>query len=279
MKKSRVCLISAVALIVAVTASGLIFRNSLALAIGSHYIDTGYYDKASHVLYYGNSPGCEAARKYASTRIEIKNCYKYMLSNYESNQLNMWQKTLDEISCNGNEKISTKANELYNSIESITEIDSQWDDVDKNIDSLLNVFSEYNRLHIQINGENTPFIPAEEFNRLKIWQDDLNSVIKYASEIKNYEDVYLLSYFIKEAQSEIIQLNQEMNSVIKSGYSLTDNVRYSDNSARNFPTINNGNGVSFTFADKELYMQYLRAGIRSHLISEYLTSYYYDKES
>ena len=69
-----------------------------------------------------------------------------------------------------------------------------------------------------------------------------------------------------------------MDSVSAAGHGLDENVHYSDNTARNFPEINNGNGTVISFRNKADFKKYLLAGIRSRLVSTQLVAYYYDSE-
>ena len=148
----------------------------------------------------------------------------------------------------------------------------------KDVDSLLDVFSEYNRLRIQKNGVNTVFTLREEYSKLEKWQANLKNISDYAEVIPDYENVYLLSYLIKEAQSEIVQLKSEMDAAAADGYALDDNVHYNGSSARNFPAINNGSGTVITFRNKPEFEKHLLAGIRNQLVSTQLLKFYYGAE-
>ena len=256
-------------------------RSKLIVYFSQRSINSGDYSTAETLLEYDKSETSAALGEYINLRRDIKKQYPSLLREFDAEKIAEWRasaKSLYEKDAIGNASINACIKKIYAGTGLILSADSEYSNISADVDSLLDVFSEYNRLRIQKNGVNTVFTLREEYSKLEKWQANLKNISDYAEVIPDYENVYLLSYLIKEAQSEIVQLKSEMDAAAADGYALDDNVHYNGSSARNFPAINNGSGTVITFRNKPEFEKHLLAGIRNQLVSTQLLKFYYGAE-
>ena len=279
-KKAKITA-AVVCLALIVAAAAVITQNREKIVIRSAVRDihAGDYSRASGILEYGDGEYAAQLKKYVALRTEIKDTYPALLGAYDEDTLKKWQSESGEISASGAIEDS-QINSALDSIEAqtglILSVDSMYSTIKDDVLTLLDVFTEYNRLHIQINGENAVFTLHEEYAKLEKWQKALDKIRRYATSVPDYESVYLLSYLLKEGQSEIVQLRNEIDSVSAEGYGEYDSVHYSDNTARNFPSIKDGKGTVITFKNKAVFEKYLHESIREQLVSNGLIKFYYN---
>lgn len=273
-------------IVAAVIAAALIAvffnRSKLIIFFSERNIVNGNYSSAETLLKADNSEYASALEEYIELRRDIRRLYPSLLLEYDAGTVESWRAAAKSLASGGiirNAEIEAAVKNISAGTGLILSVDSAYADIEDDVDCLLDIFSEYNRLHIQKNGENAVFTLREEYAKIDRWQTALRNISNFAEAVPDYESVYLLSYFIKEAQSEIVQFKNEMDAVSSAGHGLDENVHYSDNTARNFPEINNGNGAVISFRNKADYKNYLLSGIRSQLVSSQLINYYYEEEN
>lgn len=280
-KRVKKTVIITAAVIAAALVAVFFNRSKLIVYFSQRSINSGDYSTAETLLEYDKSETSAALGEYINLRRDIKRHYPSLLREFDAEKIAEWRasaKSLYEKDAIGNASINACIKKIYAGTGLILSADSEYSNISDDVDSLLDVFSEYNRLRIQKNGVNTVFTLREEYSKLEKWQANLKNISDYAEVIPDYENVYLLSYLIKEAQSEIVQLKSEMDAVAADGYALDDNVHYNGSSARNFPAINNGSGTVITFRNKPEFEKHLLAGIRNQLVSTQLLKFYYGAE-
>lgn len=271
----------AAAVIAAAVVVAFLNRSRIIIYFSEKSITGGSYSTAEHLLQYDESEYASALKEYIDLRRDIKKCYPSLLQEYDSSKITQWREKSGKLAQKGieNTAIAAQVKKIYAGTGLILSADSAYSSIEDDVDSLLDVFSEYNRLHIQKHGENAVFTLREEYAKLSRWQAALDNISNFAEAVPDHDGVYLLSYLIKEAQSEIVQLKNEMDSVSSAGHGLDESVHYSDNTARNFPEINNGSGTVISFRNKTEFRKYLLSGLRSQLVSTQLINYYYDTEN
>ncbi|MBQ6265425.1 MAG: hypothetical protein IJK60_08265 [Clostridia bacterium] len=270
--------IIAAAVIAAALIAVFFNRSKIIIFFAERNITNGSYSSAQTLLNADKSEYAQALKDYIELRRDIKKCYPSLLADYDREKIMQWRKTAESLASQGvlkNAEIKATVKNIFAGTGLILSVDSAYADIEDDVDCLLDIFSEYNRLHIQKNGENAVFTLREEYAKIDRWQAAYRRISNFAEAVPDYEKVYLLSYFIKEAQSEIVQIKNEMDAVSSAGHGLDETVRYSDNTARNFPEINNGNGTVISFRNKADYKKYLLSGIRSRLVSAQLLNYCY----
>ncbi len=280
-KRVKKTVIITAAVIAAALVAVFFNRSKLIVYFSQRSINSGDYSTAETLLEYDKSETSAALGEYINLRRDIKKQYPSLLREFDAEKIAEWRasaKSLYEKDAIGNASINACIKKIYAGTGLILSADSEYSNISADVDSLLDVFSEYNRLRIQKNGVNTVFTLREEYSKLEKWQANLKNISDYAEVIPDYENVYLLSYLIKEAQSEIVQLKSEMEAAAADGYTLDDNVHYNGSSARNFPAINNGSGTVITFRNKPEFEKHLLAGIRNQLVSTQLLKFYYGAE-
>ncbi len=280
-KRVKKTVIITAAVIAAALVAVFFNRSKLIVYFSQRSINSGDYSTAETLLEYDKSEASAALGEYINLRRDIKRQYPSLLREFDAEKIAEWRasaKSLYEKDAIGNASINACIKKIYAGTGLILSADSEYSNISADVDSLLDVFSEYNRLRIQKNGVNTVFTLREEYSKLEKWQANLKNISDYAEVIPDYENVYLLSYLIKEAQSEIVQLKSEMDAAAADGYALDDNVHYNGSSARNFPAINNGSGTVITFRNKPEFEKHLLAGIRNQLVSTQLLKFYYGAE-
>ena len=105
---------------------------------------------------------------------------------------------------------------------------NEYDFMQQDIGSLMDVFAEINRLYTKDDsGKNTAFSVAQELEKIEEWERLGQSLSDFAGKLPNGESVYLLTYLIKESRGECDDLRAAMDTVLGAGYSPTDLVRLS----------------------------------------------------
>ena len=280
-KKVKKSAVIAAAVLAAALIAVFFNRSKLIILFSERNIVKGNYSAAETLLKADKGEYSKALGEYIGLRRDIKKYYPSLLIEFDAVKIGQWRGTAKTLADNGiiqNAEIGAVVRNIAAGTGLILSVDSAYAGIEDDVDCLLDIFSEYNRLHIQKNGENAVFTLREEYAKIDKWKRALEKISDFAEAVPDYEGVYLLSYLIKEGQSEIVQFENEMDAVASAGHGLDENVHYSDNTARNFPEINNGNGAVISFRNKADFKKYLLSGIRSQLISTQLIGYYYSED-
>ena len=78
--------------------------------------------------------------------------------------------------------------------------------------------------------------------------------------------MYLLTFFVKEAQGEASDLRSSINNFVMQGYDVTAPIRVTGSLNRTFPSIRNSNGILVNLQQKETYESCMYQGMCVELI-------------
>ncbi len=214
---------------------------------------------------------------YLVLRLDINADYPMLLSSLDMAKINEWSITATKIAQSNaglSDKIISDANNIRQKLEVITDSVSGFETMKPDILSLMDIFSEVNRLLTKgADGKNIPFTVAEERARLAQWQTQVNALSQYSMAVPNNQNIYLLTYLIKEAQGEIAEITEAVNSIVAGGYSETDRVRFGGSGQKTFPGVQNDKGESVDFLNKNGYIDFLGQSIEREL-AESLGEFY-----
>lgn len=275
-RKKRVRIIAATAAVI-ILLTCLAFFPKIEKAAAAGFIHSGNFDTPVFLWQNSRSGSLRDMAAYAALRNDINSQYPELSARFPEDTLASWHKTAEELQKANritDPDICLELNSLTDDLHYIQQIDRTYTTLRGTVLDLMDVFTEYNRLHLGDETGNVSFTPREELNQLALWQADLDRLNQFAVTVNGYENVYLFSYMLKEAQGEITQLTSEINAIMDSGYSLDDTVRYSDRKARTFPAVHNQGSIQLNVAQKETYEAHMQAGLRSYLISSTLIHYY-----
>lgn len=214
---------------------------------------------------------------YLALRVDINNNYPTFLSDLNMDKINEWNAAAANICENSGElskKIASDVSAIKQKLDVIVGCVDRFDAMRSEVLSLMDIFSEINRLHTKDEqGKNTAFTVSEEKARLSQWQLQLNELTEYAETVPNSESIYLLIYLIKEAQGEITDITAAIDAVAESGYTETDLVRFSGTGQKTFPSIRNDSNESVNVLEKEKYVEFMFREIQREL-AESLGEFY-----
>lgn len=265
------------AVLLVLVLTGLLLRNDLLFFAGERLVQGRNFTAAENVLEYGSNEKCRALCEYAALRNSINEKYPLLLENYDSDTVMQWRSTVERLNSEGLLKGASVESDIHSlavRLKYICDADASFERTEKLLHELMDVFLEYNRLHIHTNGINTRFTVNEELAKLEAWQAKLEEITDYAQSLPDYEQIYLFSYVIKEARGEIEELYAAMQSILDAGYGPDDEIRYSDNSRKSFPVTENQSGVSVSLTNKSAYTEQMRIELREYLVQSQLITYY-----
>lgn len=274
--KTKGFIVAGTVLLVVILA-GLLLRNDLLFFAGERLTEKQNFAAAQEVLGYASDERCEALEQYAALRNDINEKYPLLLENYDGETVMQWRSTVESLNSEGLLKgtsVEADIHSLAVRLKYICDADASFERTESLLHELMDVFLEYNRLHIHTNGINTRFTVNEEFAKLEAWQAKLEEITDYAQSLPDYEQIYLFSYVIKEARGEIEELYAAMQSALDAGYGPDDEIRYSDNSRKSFPVTENQNGVSVSLTNKSAYTEQMHVELREYLVQSQLVTYY-----
>ncbi len=269
------------AVLCAIFAAGVVllavFHAKIGTAAAERLILSEKYTQAQRVIsVFGEESGGKLG-EYAALRKEIKEKYPAVAEEYDEELINKWKETAQSLAYGGgikNGAVKNEAASLSVKLNFICTAAREYEELRPVVLHFMDVFSEYNRLHLRRGETNISFTPAEINIKLAGWEAELDAVSRYACTLPEYEGIYLLSYMLKEGRSEITALQEDMNKVLAGGYDENDVIRYGDDRGRTFPSVNNKDGVSFNLAGKEQYERQMASEIKKHLVQSSLLSFY-----
>lgn len=193
--------------------------------------------------------------------MDINENYPLLLSDFSEEKIRLWSESAQKLNLMSvflDEDLAQDINKLSQKLNVITDCLESYKSKRNGILSLMDVFNEINRLHTKdAEGKNTSFTVAQMRSKIGEWQSLSAEIASFASSLPNTENIYLFNYMVKEALGEIDDLSIAVESVIHSGYSETDNVRFSGDAQRRFPDISNSNNESVNLLEKEKYERFM----------------------
>lgn len=269
-RKPLVAAACVVFILAALLAASLAAKNTVLLSLAQKKAASGDFSAAAELVVKTEGEKSEILDKYIMLRLDINRCYPDMLTEFDSDKIAYWSETADMIKAQGNllgEKIAAEAAALSETLSGIISGVSEYELLRDDVLSMMDVFLEINRLHTKgEDGKNIGFTVAEEREKIRMWEQQCAALEEYSINIDRTESIYLLSYLIKEVQGECTDLAEAIDSVIESGYSETDRVRFSGEGRKSYPDIRSSNNVSVNLLEKENYELYVYKGICRALI-------------
>lgn len=269
---NRKLLVAAVSVVSALAVILVVFlaaKNPIYFYDAQKHTLDGEYSEAIESVRKSSGAKAEMLEKYIMLRLDINSCYPDLLTEYDSEKLIQWKSTAEFI--NGHsallgEELALQAQELNVTLGVIVDGVGCYEDLRGDVLSMMDVFAEINRLHTKgPDGKNIGFTVEEERRKIQKWEQQCDALEEYSMSLPGYEKIYLLNYLIKEVQGECSDLSEAMDSVIESGYSETDNVRFSGEGRKTYPDMQSNN-ASVNLLEKENYEHYVYKGICRALV-------------
>lgn len=251
-------------------------KNPVLLSAAQKKAEEREFSAAYELVEKTNGEKSELLKKYVELRLDINSSYPDLLTDFDSEKIEQWSKTAAEICAQGDllgEGIAKDASALSTVLGNITDNYSEYESLRDEVLSMMDVFLEINRLHSKgEDGKNIGFTVAEEREKISMWEQQCGRIEEYAMKIDESESIYLLIYLIKEVQGECGDLSEAIDSVIESGYSETDRVRFSGEARKTYPDIRSSN-ASVNLLEKDNYELYVYKGI-CRALAENLGEFY-----
>ncbi len=276
-KKALIAAVSVVCALLVALITFLACKNSLYYSIAEKKAENNDFSAALEISEKASGGKSELFCDYLMLRIDINTNYPTLLSELNIEKINEWNSAAARL-CERSGELSSKYADDVTAIKQKLDIIigcvSRYNELRTGVLSMMDIFAEINRLYTKdIQGKNTAFTVAEERIRLENWMVQLNALEDYAKTVPNSGNIYLLNYLIKEVRGEYDDVTAAINSVIESGYTETDVVRFSGSGQKNYPGIQNDNNESVTVLEKERYEDFMLQGIERAL-AESLGEFY-----
>lgn len=269
-RKPLVAAVCVVFVLAAMLAAFLAAKNPLFIFLAQKKAENSEFSSAMELAAKAEGEKAEILEKYIALRIDINESYPGLLTEFSSEKIARWSETADMIKAHGDllgKEIAEDAAALSETLGGIISGVSEYELLRDDVLSMMDVFLEINRLHTKgEDGKNIGFTVAEEREKIRMWEQQCAALEEYAIGIDRTESIYLLSYLIKEVQGECTDLAEAIDSVIESGYSETDRVRFSGEGRKSYPDIRGSNNVSVNLLEKENYELYVYKGICRALV-------------
>ncbi len=276
-KKALIAAVWVVCALLVILITFLACKNSLYYSLAENKAEDNDFSAALEIAEKASGSKAELFCDYLMLRIDINTNYPMLLSNLNIEKINEWNSAaarLCERSGELGSKYAADITAVKQRLDIIIGCVNRYNELKPEIFSMMDIFAEINRLYTKdIQGKNTAFTVAEERVKLENWLMQLASLEDYAKTVPDSESIYLLNYLIKEVRGEYDDVTAAINSVIESGYTETDVVRFSGTGQKNFPGIQNDNNESVNVLEKERYEAFMQQGIERAL-AESLGEFY-----
>lgn len=254
----------------------LVLRNAVIVSLAIRDIKSNDFQAAYERVEGIGTDEAQTVGKYAALRLDINGKFPLLLESYDPEVIDRWAEQINDIIVNGtglDRDIMQAVVAMRASLLDIRGAVSEYRSLNADVENLMLIFNEYNRLHAATDGQSTAFTVAQEFALADAWQANYDAVSEFADRRFGNSGVYLLSYMLKEAQNELGQLRGAMQIIADNGYDIYAQVSYNDNLRRTFPDIPMGADTSANLLDSAEYIEYMYDDICRSLISE-LAVYY-----
>lgn len=268
---------SVVCALVLLVAAALLLKNPILFRAAQKQAEKENFITAESINKRCSSSESQLLAEYLDLRIDIDLRYPEMLSSFDPQIFRSWSERATALLANSDSFRPALASQLkaleYKLSVACARL-NEYDFMQEDIGSLMDVFAEINRLYTKDgSGKNTAFSVAEELERIEKWESLGQSLSDFAGKLPNGDSVYLLTYLIKESKGECDDLRAAMDTVLGAGYSPTDLVRLSGEARKSFPSIRSSSGSSVDLLQKEEYMKFMYSGVCRALV-EYIGEFY-----
>lgn len=260
----------AIIVLIGIAAGVLIARDNILFDIALGYAEQKDFDTAEEYAVKINTKKGEYLCKYIDLRQDINKHYPELLSDFDKELLNQWHTVSSELYANRDYFGVTVATDIYHidmRLDGILQTVEFYNKLEPEISNVFEIFNEVNRLYSKgSDGFYVTFTIADEIEKIDKWDTDIAAISDFARKMYNGESVYLLNYFIKEAEAESAELRSSMESFLELGYSETDGVRATGTGVKRFPAVRNSNGEEVDVQDADRYKIFMFEGLCTALI-------------
>ena len=258
-----------IALITAVTVF-LFVKEPAFVAAASEAVLNSKLDTAEKYLFLCNDEEAEMLADYIDLRQAISAEYISMRSNFDRGRIEEWQRTAAKLRDNGyftNDELNKQLNSLCEKLDNICTTLAEYEALKPETMALFDVFNEANRLYTKDStGMNPVFTIEQEFAAIAEWEEIARKLEDFISGTTNGGKMYLLTFFVKEAQGEAADLRTSINNFVMQGYDVGAPIRVTGSLNRTFPSIRNSNGILVNLQQKETYESCMYQGMCVELI-------------
>ena len=253
-----------IALITAVTVF-LFVKEPLFLSAASKAVLNGKLDAAETYLIFCTGEEAEMLEDYIDLRQAINADYANMRSNFDRERIESWQKTaakLREKVSFTNSKLDEQLTGLADRLNGICKTLTDYDELKPEIMELFDIFNEANRLYTKDStGQNPVFTIEQELLMIDKWEKSAKIIDDFTANAPNGEKMYLLTFFVKEAQGEAADLRSSINGFVAQGYEVDAPIRVTGSLNRTFSSIRNSNGILVNLQQKDTYESCMYQGM------------------
>ncbi len=253
-----------IALITAVTVF-LFVKEPLFLAAASKAAMNGKLDAAEVYLFFCTGEESEQVEDYIRLRQDINANYANMRTNFSREKIEEWQRTASEIREEGSlsaDGLDGQVESLCNVLNGICQTLEDYDALKPQVMALFDVFNEANRLYTKgETGQNPVFTIEQELALIDEWEKTAKELDDFTANAVNGEKMYLLTFFVKEAQGEADDLRNSIIGFVSKGYAVDAPIRVTGSLNRTFPSIRNSNGILVNLQQKETYESCMYQGM------------------
>ena len=269
-RRKIIALALVIVVLIGIGAGVLIARDKILFDVAIGYAEAKDFDSAETYAIKVNSKKGKYLCKYIDLRQEINKHYPELYSEFDQELLTRWHTVSSELYVNRDYFGVTIARDIYNidmRLDGILQTVEIYNKLEPEFSNVFEIFNEVNRLYSKgDDGFYVTFTIAEEIAKIDKWDADIAKISDFARKMYNGESVYLLNYFIKEAEAESSELRTSMESFLELGYSENDEVRATGTGVKRFPDVRNSDGEEVNVQDVERYKEFMFDGLCTALI-------------
>lgn len=263
--KKIVAAVGALLALITVVTVFLFAKEPLFLALTRKAVLEEKFETAETLVKMCDSDESDVLKKYIGLRMEINSDYVQLRTEFDRQKIEKWQKTAAELKESeeiDNEELEAEINLLSERLDGICRTLREYDELKPETMELFEVFNEINRLYTKDEtGLNPVFTIEQELAAIDNWEEIARKLDKFTMDAVNGEKMYLLAFFVKEAQGEASDLRESVNGFVQQGYETDAQIRVTGEKNRTFPSIQNSNGVFVNFQQKDTYEECMYQGM------------------
>lgn len=269
-RKKIIALALVLVVLIGIAAGILIARDNIMFNVALEYAAQKDFASAEEYAEKVNTKKGKYLREYINLRQDINKHYPELLSDFDEKLLGEWLEISSDLYENRDYFGVELARDIYNinmRLDGILQTVAFYEKLEPEISNVFEVFNEVNRLYSRADdGYYVTFTIADEIAKIDKWDADIAAILEFANKMYNGESVYLLNYFIKEAEAESAELRASMESFLALGYAETDEVRATGSGVKRFPDVRNSDGEVVNLHDVQRYKVYMFEGLCTALI-------------
>lgn len=276
-KRPFIIAVSVICALIVLLIAAWLLKNPVLFSVAQKKAVNEDFVSAESFNKHCSSAQSDLLANYLDLRIDIDLRYPQMLTDFDSEVFFSWSERASSISAGSSvfsQELASQVKSLEYKLSVAAARLGEYNWLQSDIESLLDVFAEINRLYSpDESGKNTAFSVAEELQKIGEWETLTADLSSFAQTLPNGGNIYLLTYLIKEAQGECAELRSAMDTVLSAGYSETDLVRLSGQAQKSYPSIKSSSGSAVNLLQKEAYIKFMYVGVCRALV-EYIGDFY-----